>query len=84
MSDIKYQIIEFSEETAPGQKSIDIVPFDWISFDEEANCLITKFMPPPYNEETTGILHSLVRYCLPALNTWPKFPIKLRGQASKI
>lgn len=39
MSDIKYQIIEFSGETAPGQKSIDIVPFDWISFDEEANCL---------------------------------------------
>jgi len=80
--DMQYKLIEFTEETHNKKKLIDIVPSKWISYDIKLNNLVTKFMPPPYDDENVALLHSLIKCAAPALDT--SVSNRYRGEASEL
>lgn len=43
----KFQIIEFVARGGQKLKSIDIVPSNWIFYDQKKGKLVTKFTSPP-------------------------------------
>lgn len=44
---------------------------------------ICKFMAPPYNEEDTDLLDSFIESGADAPESWPSYPVELKGQASE-
>lgn len=79
--DYNYQLIEFVSRGPMKTKAIDIVPSDWVSY--KNGKLVTKFMPPPYTNETNSVLHSLVQSADKAPESWPIYTIKIKGHASE-
>lgn len=76
-----YQLVEFVSRKK--QKFIDVVPTDWVSYDDSINKIVSKFMPPPYDAENNQLLHDLIQKRGPAPADWPTYYIKIRGQASE-
>lgn len=56
-----YKLIQFVAKDRHKGRSVDIVPCEWIIYDNQAGNLKTVFMPPPYTTETADLLHSLVK-----------------------
>lgn len=61
-----------------------MIPSNWIEYDSSAEELVARFMPPPYDDENSALLHSLIEYAAPAPETWPTYRITIRGAASKL
>ena len=43
----------------------------WVRFDN--NKFTTKFMPPPYNDETNALLYNLIETQAAAPKDWPEY-----------
>lgn len=78
-----YQIVEFVNEKDNGTISIDCVPSKWVTFDEKLHACVCKFMPPPYNTKSRLKLDSYVMSKSKAPESWPLYPIYVRGDAGK-
>ncbi|XP_043473403.1 uncharacterized protein LOC122505687 [Leptopilina heterotoma] len=78
-----FQLVQF---ISPGKrsvtKSIDITLLKWMRFDEKKKKFVTKYMPPPYNDETSTILYDLIHKQgdVPD-DSWPEYPIQIHGHA---
>lgn len=80
----QYQLVQFIKKgPKSGKKEIDVVPSKWISWDQKRHRLTTKFMPGPYNEDDTKLLHDFVKHCLDAPESWPTYTVMIVGEASK-
>ncbi|KYN19847.1 hypothetical protein ALC57_07814 [Trachymyrmex cornetzi] len=84
MSAIKhiYKLIQFIGEKEK-DKSVDLVPSSWISYDQESGHLTTLFMPPPYTTVSSKVLHNMVKHCLTPDKNWPQFSIDIKGEVGK-
>ncbi|XP_067212981.1 uncharacterized protein [Linepithema humile] len=80
----KYQLVQFIRKgPKSGKKEIDVVPSKWISWDQKRLKLTTKFMPGPYDENTSKLLQDFVNHCFDAPESWPTYTVKIVGEASK-
>jgi len=78
-----YKLIEFIAKDRCKDRSVDIVPCEWIIYDNETGNLKTIFMPPPYTSETAELLYSLVKSRAEPPKSWPFYEINILGDASK-
>lgn len=78
-----YQIVEFISRGRPGVRKIDLVPTKWIEYDIKKGKLVTKFMPPPYEEEDFKLITNLAKKLADAPDDWVTYGIKVRARASK-
>lgn len=79
-----FQLVRFvTRGRQPLQKAVDIVPVKWISFDQKSGKCMTKFLPPPYEDEDCELLHTLVENLADPPETWPTYPIRFKGRASE-
>lgn len=78
-----YKLIEFIAKDKCKGKSVDIVPCEWIIYDNETGNLKTVFMSPPYTTEKAELLHSLVKSRAHPPKSWPFYEINIVGDASK-
>lgn len=64
---------------------IDIVLTDWLYWDENFEVIKVKFMPEESYNSTKNLqlLKNMVINCDKPCNTWPSYPVEIRGQASK-
>ncbi|XP_043266989.1 uncharacterized protein [Venturia canescens] len=76
-----FKLVEFREENDGQKKSVDVIPSSWIAYDKNTDGLMAKFMPPPYDEENSALLHSLIECCAPAPEDWPAYAVTVRGRA---
>ncbi|XP_024872565.1 uncharacterized protein LOC112455093 isoform X2 [Temnothorax curvispinosus] len=76
-----YKLIEFISKDRCKGRSVDVVPCEWIVYDNEAGNLKTVFMPPPYTTETAELLHSLVKSRAEPPKSWPFYQINIVGDA---
>ncbi|XP_071578633.1 uncharacterized protein [Temnothorax nylanderi] len=79
-NEYKYRLVEF-EKTKNKVKSVDIVPNEWIIWDEEKDDLMCYFMPPPYSKEKLIKLRNLIKTCQRPDYSWPKYVVQSRGKA---
>ncbi len=79
----KFLLVEFISRGPKKQKSIDIVPKEWVFLDNDKNKIVARFMPPPYTNDTIKMLNELVKNEEPASEDWPLYHVKIRGRASK-
>lgn len=77
-----YQIVEFITRGRPGVRKIDLVPTKWIEYDIKKGRLVTKFMPPPY-EEDFKLITDLAKKLADAPDDWVTYGVKVRARASK-
>ena len=67
-----FQLFEFlnedEDESHLGRrlKEIDFAPKSSVSYDETACQLVTKYLPPPYNDVCWDIFNGIVKSQLPA------------------
>lgn len=78
-----YQIVKFITRGRPSVRTIDFVPTKWIHYDIKKGKLMTKFMPPPYEEEDFKLITDLAKNLADAPNDWVTYGIKVRARASK-
>jgi len=78
-----YQIVEFVTRGRPSVRKIDLVPTRWIKYDIKKGKLVTKFKPPPYEEQDFKIITDLVKKLADAPNDWVTYGIRVRARASK-
>lgn len=78
--DTKFALIVFTED--PGQVNIDIVPTNWIFYNEKKDKLYCPFIDV-CNEHNVKLLNSLVKRRSSPLSTWKSYAIDIRGTASK-
>ncbi|XP_071572603.1 uncharacterized protein [Temnothorax nylanderi] len=76
-----YQIVEFVTRGRPGVRKIDLVPTKWIEYDVKKGKLVTKFKPPPYEEQDFKIITDLAKKLADAPNDWVTYGIKVRARA---
>nr|XP_012218153.1 PREDICTED: uncharacterized protein LOC105669676 [Linepithema humile] len=80
----KYQLVQFIRKgPKSGKKEIDVVPSKWISWDQKRLKLTTKFMPGPYDENTSKLLQDFVNHCFDAPESWPTYTVKIVGEAKQ-
>lgn len=79
----EYQIVEFISEEGNDVMSVDCVPSKWVTYDEKKKTCVAKFMPPPYNKQNKTKLYNYIALKYDALETWPSYPVYLRGEAGK-
>ncbi|KAL0098865.1 hypothetical protein PUN28_020852 [Cardiocondyla obscurior] len=80
----KYQIVEFINEHEDDNVSLDYVPFKWVTYDEQLRSYVCKFMPPPYTTKTRIKLNNIFNENNEAPESWPSYPVYLRGEAETI
>ncbi|XP_043464227.1 uncharacterized protein LOC122499782 [Leptopilina heterotoma] len=78
-----FQLVHF---TSSGKsritRTVDITLLKWINFDNKKKQFLTKYMPPPYNEETNKLLYDLIQNNEDALDrNWPEYVVKIVGHA---
>lgn len=66
------------------QKQIDIIPSKWLDWNSKVKKLKSKFLPPPYTDEDTKLLHSLVKTLGDAPESWPSYTVEVKAHASKM
>ncbi|XP_011875530.1 PREDICTED: uncharacterized protein LOC105566265 [Vollenhovia emeryi] len=76
-----YKLIEFIAKDKCKGRSVDVVPCEWIVYDNATGNLKTVFMPPPYVDETVELLHSLVKSRAEPPKLWPSYDINIVGDA---
>jgi len=74
-----FKLISFINENG----LMDIVPNNWISFDNHAGVLVCKFKPPPYTKGDYQLIKTSVKSQLMPPEEWMEYPIEIRGEASK-
>lgn len=79
----EHQIVEFINEKKDDKISIDCVPSKWVTYDQNLRSCVCKFIPPPYNTKVRMKLESYIVTKSDALESWPTYPIYLRGDAGK-
>lgn len=72
-----YYIMEFIKRGRLGTRSIDIVPFKWLSFVKEKK-IKCCFLAPPDEEEDFEMLQQLIDINADAPSSWPKYNVKIR------
>lgn len=77
-----YKLIHFPGE-GDVDRSLDFVPAGWIRYDPDIG-LTCKFMPPPYNVETSEMINQLIRTLQPAPEDWCDYPAEIVGEAGKL
>lgn len=78
-----YQIVEFVNDREDNTISVDCVPSKWVTYDQNLRSCVCKFMPPPYNTKVRLKLDSFVLSKSEAPESWPSYPVYLRGEAGK-
>ncbi|KAK0077098.1 hypothetical protein PV326_010303, partial [Microctonus aethiopoides] len=79
----KYALVEFIEErTDDGKISIECVPSSWVKFDQKIGKCSVKFLAQPYGPEDIRLINDFIKKCAPAPQSWPRFPIILKGDAA--
>ena len=84
MSTLKeYLLIKFIPETATEKRKpfVDCTRSEWVYLCPKKRCLVTKFLGPPYDEESNTLLESLLKIKADAPEDWPTYPIEVKGQA---
>ncbi|XP_046489079.1 putative leucine-rich repeat-containing protein DDB_G0290503 [Neodiprion pinetum] len=77
-----YLLIMFNKRgPKTGQKVYDFVPANWVYVSKQTGKLVVKFMPPPYLDETSDLLHHLVRTLSDPIDDWPEYNVQLKGGA---
>ncbi|XP_071653387.1 uncharacterized protein [Temnothorax longispinosus] len=75
-------MVEFTNYSKDNETAdIDVVPSEWIYYDEKENTCKTPYPDPPYNEYMCKLLHTRVKNLLPPLSSWPNWPIIIKGSA---
>ena len=80
----KYLIGEFTgciNDT--GCQDMDIIPSLWVKYDSIIKTCIVPYPAPPYTDSTLKFLNSMIKNKFPPLESWPKWPIVLKGGAGK-
>lgn len=72
-----FKIVEFVEEKIHNKRSVDIVCASHIRYDPLRDCLLAKFMAPPYEDSY------IIKGNLPAPESWGSFKIAILGEAGK-
>ncbi|KAL0111260.1 hypothetical protein PUN28_012866 [Cardiocondyla obscurior] len=80
----KYQIVEFINEHEDDNVSLDYVPSKWVTYDEQLRSCVCKFMPSPYTTKTRIKLNNIINENNEAPESWPSYPVYLRGEAETI
>lgn len=62
---------------------IDIIPKDWIFYDDKEQSCKTPYPSPPYNDQCCQLLHARVKKRLPPLSNWPTWTVSIKGSGSK-
>lgn len=79
-----FQLVEFDPKNKKQKRgTIECVPSTWISFNPSTGRCQCKFMPPPYSPEDSELLCSFVKEQCPPPESWPQYPMTLRGHASE-
>lgn len=73
--------MEFIDHANSTTKSVDIVPTDWIEYDEETH-LFTKFIPDNSKQNLIELKNRVKAEKSP-LKSWPRFRITVKGYAGK-
>lgn len=83
-SDTLYKMIEFeNEKTENGYKIIECVPSSWITYDHKLGSCVVQYMDPPYSIEDSKLIQDLIKIRAQPPESWPRFPVNLKGDASK-
>lgn len=77
-----YSIVAFAEECNDNQRSFDVVPTKWISYDDTEDELYCPFISQ-CTKEATKWLEGLVKDLCPLPSEWEKFKIDVIGYAGK-
>ena len=79
-----YQLVQFVRRGPKAPvKSIDCVPSDCVTYNNNGGKLECKFMSPPYDSGKVKRLHDLVKKRVPASAEWPVYTVLIKGSASK-
>ena len=62
---------------------MDIVPSSWVNYDSSKKACMTFYPEPPYSNDDLKQLQKRVKKEMDPLSSWVKWPIILRGGASK-
>lgn len=77
----KFKLVEFIDY-GDDTKSIDIVPTEWITYDDETHDLFTKFIPDNSKQNLVELKNRVKAETFP-LKSWPRFRIAVKGYAGK-
>ncbi|XP_046590220.1 uncharacterized protein LOC124293415 [Neodiprion lecontei] len=78
-----FQLVEFDPPNRKQKRgTIECVPSTWISYNPSTGRCQCKFMPPPYSVEDSELLCWLVKEQSPLQESWPVYPITLKGHAT--
>jgi len=80
--DRHYQNIEFKEKYE-NQKVVDVVPTCWITYDLKLSMLVSPFPDNLKTKKDRDLLHELVQKKSTPPVSWQKWPVIIRGDASK-
>lgn len=80
----KFILVEFTDcFNENGLADIDIVPAEWIYYDNNAKTCKTPCPNPPYDEQSCKIIHARVKNSLAPLSNWPDWSVNIKGSVSK-
>lgn len=78
-----YYVVEFIKRGRIGIRSIDIVPYKWLSFDPKEKKIKCLFLEPPYDEKDFQLLQKLIEMNADAPANWSKYNVKIVSRASE-
>lgn len=82
MDEFPYHIIEFvAAGRKPRVRKTDIVATKWLQYEKQKKKAVTRYPPPPYDEETSDELSSALQQLSDAPSTWSTYTVALRGKA---
>ncbi|XP_051165238.1 uncharacterized protein LOC127289166 [Leptopilina boulardi] len=78
-----FQLVHFtSSGKSEITRTVDITLLKWIKYDDKKKQFLTKYMPPPYTEETNKLLYDLIQNNSDIVdNNWPNYVVKIVGHA---
>ncbi|KAJ8677879.1 hypothetical protein QAD02_013669 [Eretmocerus hayati] len=78
-----FQTFEFTDSVNPdGKEDIDAAPSIWIKYDFQRASCVVPYPDFPYTKETIADLRRRVQAIDKPKQSWPRWPIKLRGGAN--
>ncbi|XP_011699738.1 PREDICTED: uncharacterized protein LOC105457027 [Wasmannia auropunctata] len=78
----RFKIVKFIKRGRKGsKKEIDIVPAEWIHWDNKTKRLKVPFLPTPYTNEDIKELHKIVKSECEAPESWPLYNVDIIGES---
>ncbi|XP_067203289.1 uncharacterized protein [Linepithema humile] len=75
-----YVIVQFVTRGRKGSiKQLDIVPRNWLDWNAKTKKIKCKFLPPPYTERDSELLHNIVKNLDTAPTSWPEYTVEIKA-----